>query len=890
MLSAVEELFKRTIRERYVVGPVIGEGGMATVFRAEDVRHHRFVALKLLKPELGALLGAERFLSEIQVTANLQHPHLLPLFDSGEADGMLFYVMPLVEGESLRARLDREKQLPVAEAVRIAIAVAGALDYAHRHGVVHRDLKPENILLHDGEPLVADFGIALAVTRAGGERLTGTGITLGTPQYMSPEQASAERTIDGRADIYTLGVVLYEMLAGEPPHTGSTMQAVIARVLTEEPRSVRATRASIPQRVADALERALAKLPADRFDTAHQFAEALSAGAADIVSGAHAPHASSTADARRRSPMLLAATALAIMALSVAGTRLWWSRDAAGGAVVARLVVKALPDAVEPASISADGRYLVYIGMSQGKRMIFVRPIDDFKAQSITGTEDAVHPFVSPDGRWIGYFATDDKLRKVLLQSGTPTLVAPAFRLGIGSWGGGSDPVIVTDMARIGALSWVHASGGEMHPLTALDTSRHETSHFAPLVLPDGRSVVFCVESEGRGNLSKIDELAIVTVSDIEHGAAKHVPLGIKGHFAIGVVDGWLVYVGEDEKSLMAARLDVGRRRVDGAPVLVMEDSGGVVDGHLSRNGTLVYSHRSTTDNAVMLVDATSGVPKPLLESMDHGDYMNPRLSPDRRRLLVQGTTPQGDVIWMYDMTTHTSTRMTSAGTASSPAWTSDGNAILYVSTSASGNSMMWRRADESAPAVTLFREPELMGATTTTPDGRTLVFQRELRHVWSIWQWETSGGHRMLPVVDDRFDNYMPALSPDGHWLAYVSTASGAHEIYVRPWPGNGQPAQVSERGGTEPVWSVDGRRLFYRNGNEMLAATLDAGPALSIRARTPLFSRTFDGSMAHANFVPLDDGHFIMIGAAAGAEPDMVVVINWLSELRRRLGVPAT
>src|SRR5437868_4319505 len=211
-----------TLAGRYAIEREIGAGGMATVYLARDLRHDRHVALKVLNPELGAVLGVERFLSEIKVTANLQHPHLLPLFDSGEAGGLLFYVMPYVEGESLRARLTREKQLPIDDAVRIAVAVADALDYAHSHGVIHRDLKPENILLQHGQPVVADFGIALAVTKAGGERVTQTGLSLGTPLYMSPEQATGDRIIDGRSDIYSLGAMLHEMLTGDPPLTAST--------------------------------------------------------------------------------------------------------------------------------------------------------------------------------------------------------------------------------------------------------------------------------------------------------------------------------------------------------------------------------------------------------------------------------------------------------------------------------------------------------------------------------------------------------------------------------------------------------------------------------------------------------------------------------------------
>ena len=263
------------LADRYRIEREVGAGGMATVYLAQDLRHDRKVALKVLRPELSAVIGAERFLAEIKLTANLQHPHILPLFDSGEADGCLFYVMPFVEGESLRDRLNREKQLPVADAVRIATEVASALDYAHRHRVVHRDIKPENILLHDGQALVADFGIALAASKASGSRMTETGMSLGTPHYMRPEQAMGEREITARSDVYALGAVLYEMLTGEPPFTGSTAQAIVARVLTESPRPILPQRHTIPPHVEAAVLTALEKLPADRFGTAAEFAEAL---------------------------------------------------------------------------------------------------------------------------------------------------------------------------------------------------------------------------------------------------------------------------------------------------------------------------------------------------------------------------------------------------------------------------------------------------------------------------------------------------------------------------------------------------------------------------------------------------------------------------------------
>jgi len=266
----------------YTIERELGSGGMATVYLAHDKKHDRKVAIKILHAELAAVLGAERFLQEIKLTANLQHPHILGLIDSGLIDddadelrGRPYYVMPFVEGEALRQRLDKEQQLPVSDSVRIATEVASALDYAHRHGVIHRDIKPENILLHDGSAIVADFGIALAVTQAGGARITQTGLSLGTPGYMSPEQAMGERTITARSDIYSLRAVTYEMLSGEPPFTGPTVQAVVARIMTEEPRPLTSQRRSVPPHVEAAVSRALQKVPADRFASAHEFADAL---------------------------------------------------------------------------------------------------------------------------------------------------------------------------------------------------------------------------------------------------------------------------------------------------------------------------------------------------------------------------------------------------------------------------------------------------------------------------------------------------------------------------------------------------------------------------------------------------------------------------------------
>jgi serine/threonine-protein kinase len=323
---------RAALEGRYRLDRELGAGGMATVYLAHDLKHERDVAIKVLKPELGAVLGVERFLSEIRVTANLQHPNLLPLFDSGEAEGLLYYVMPFVDGETLRARLIAEQQLAVAETIRLVSLLAGALDFAHSRGVVHRDLKPENILLQAGQPVIADFGIALAVSQAGGERVTETGLSLGTPHYMSPEQAAGTHTVDARADQYALGAIAYELLMGEPPHTGATTPIIVARLMTEAPRAIRAARPAVPAGVEAAILRALEKAPADRFATCGAFAEALVKGASEAdsapVAKGHEPRLLPKPASKRLLPF---AALLTLAAVIVVGITLRKRSDGSAG-------------------------------------------------------------------------------------------------------------------------------------------------------------------------------------------------------------------------------------------------------------------------------------------------------------------------------------------------------------------------------------------------------------------------------------------------------------------------------------------------------------------------------------------------------------------------------
>ena len=412
-MAEITERLTAAIADRYRIERELGEGGMATVYLAQDVKHDRKVALKVLRPELAAVIGAERFLQEIKVTANLQHPHILPLHDSGEAHTFLYYVMPFVEGETLRERLQREKQLAIEEAIEISRNVASALDYAHRQGVIHRDIKPENILLHDGQALVADFGIAIAVSAAGGTRLTETGLSIGTPQYMSPEQAMGDRELDARSDVYSLGAMLYEMLAGDPPYTGSTAQAIVAKVITEKAPPVTAHRDTVPPHVAASLQKALNKLPADRFHTAAEFAEALiNPQSISLTAGDAATLGQATVAPSRPLAKMTALVWPALTAVLV-GLALWgWLRPQPPPQVGRFRVT--LPDDQAlvstfgvPLALSPDGSRFVYTGQGpDGIRVLFLRPVDQLEATVIPGTASALAPAFAPDGRSLAYTDT----------------------------------------------------------------------------------------------------------------------------------------------------------------------------------------------------------------------------------------------------------------------------------------------------------------------------------------------------------------------------------------------------------------------------------------------------------------------------------------------------
>ena len=866
---------------RYIIDREIGAGGMATVYLARDARHNRQVALKLLKPELGVVLGAERFLAEIQVTANLQHPNLLPLFDSGEADGLLFYVMPFVEGETLRARLDREKQLPVEDALRIATGIGGALAYAHSQGVIHRDLKPENILMHAGQPVIADFGIALAVSNAGGARITQTGLSLGTPMYMSPEQATGDRAIDGRTDMYSLAAMLYEMLTGDPPHTASTSQGIIAKVLTDRPRSVRSLRPSVPVHVEEALDRALEKLPADRWTNVQEFVDALRGRG---ITGAStrltlAPQGLENRRPRHRDPVVVALALMAMLGVVTAAVMGRRGREPLAMTPV-RFVLT--PDTVAPPIFngtwsvvpSPDAKSVLYTAAENGTPRLWVRRLDQLAARAIPGTERASQPLFSPDGKWVAFLA-DGKLRKVSLDGGAPVTLADAGANNGADWVT-EDAIVLGSEGRFRGLSRLSAAGGAFQEFTNPDTAKGEMAHLWPVSLADGNTILFTIY-DGKSKVGS--HIGITTLKD-----GKVTDLGVVGIAPVGVFAEHLVYV-QSDGTVMSVPIDVKGRRVigSGMPVLdsipVCPGCNGDAAIHASRSGSLAYMRGSTLSRMVWVDRA--GNAKNIIN--EWAGYASPRISPDGTRIAVEISKGLSDV-WVLTVANGTLSRLTSGGSNGAPEWSRDGQSIYYISERSGSKATILRQTADGGgkPEQIAFG---VVSSLTLNPDGKSLIFTT-FGSTLDLMLKTLGDSSKPRPFLATSDHESSPRFSPDGRWVAYVSTETGVDEVYVRPFVGDGGRVQISSGGGNEPLWSPDGKRIYYRSGRRMRFANVAATTGISVIARDSLFADPFArGSGTTVFDVARDESRFLML-RSNDEKMQVIIVANWIEELKARTG----
>jgi serine/threonine-protein kinase len=857
------ERLAASLSDRYRIERELGAGGMATVYLAQDLKHDRRVAVKVLKPELAAVLGAERFVVEIKTTAALQHPHILPLFDSGTADGFLYYVMPYIDGETLRSKLDRETQLSIDEAVRITTQIADALDYAHRRGVIHRDIKPENILLHDGRPVVADFGIALALSAAAGGRMTETGLSLGTPHYMSPEQATAEKDLTNRSDIYSLASVLYEMLAGQPPHLGGSAQQIIMKIVTEEVAPVTKLRKSVPPNVAAALTTALEKLPADRFESARAFAEAL---ASPGYATARMMPAAAARGGRAwiRDPRTIAVMASATVALIA----LVWlvARPAVGSGP--REYDVALPDSA-PADmrykanfvVAPGGAFVIYERGSRGDSELWYRSLLDATVRRIEGTEGAFFPTISPEGT-----------RLAFIRQGSAENTVEVMSVG------GSVSTVIARSRAPNSLEWqtdgrILLTEGDGQRARSLDSGGGSSTDVPirycinPSPLPDPTTIL-C----GGGG----DKLASWS-SLVDSGAGGNFRTnGPDSSFAFGadfrVIDGrYLVWVSSDG-DLLAATVDVAARRV-GRPVRMVTGLGrdaytGSGSYTVSETGTLVYANG--INGAVGHLVRTDGRTWDTLP-VGREAFLQFAVSPDGGRLAAVVERTDGQELRLYDLSSGEHIVWIRRPKLTQPVWSASGDRLV-VSTP---DSVFAGPPDATRPPEVLFTSPMYFEAFSWLRDGRL---------IGTAWNG--------LLVVAARLDRRPPSFdtlatfaaigrfSPDGRLLAY--DAADFRALWIEPVPQTGQ--RYAAGIGNYPQWLTASEFVASTNESQFERIRVDASVQPPRITRRHWFDAPRFVSIAAGGFGLTPDGQ-VVYKQGAEIEPAryLRVVPHWVERMKR-------
>jgi Tol biopolymer transport system component len=872
-VSQIPEQLNIALENRYRIERELGAGGMATVWLAHDERHGRRVALKVLRPELAAVIGAERFLNEIRTTANLQHPHILPLHDSGTVDGTVFYVMPFVEGESLRDRLNREKQLPVEDAIRITREVASALDYAHRRNVIHRDIKPENILLHDGAAMVADFGIALAVSSAGGAtRMTETGMSLGTPHYMSPEQAMGERDLTARSDVYALGCVLYEMLVGEPPFTGPTPQAIVARVLTDAPRSLRVQRQTIPAHVEAAVHRALQKLPADRFGSAAELSTAL--GDASFRSEAVSVSVGAVPGDRR---WKTAAYALAAVGVALGVVAAWgWLRPV--DRPTSWTFISHGPGAegtfrFGDFAIAPDGESYVYAGPDEGgTTQLWMKRRSELHAMPVRGTRGAFYPFFSPNGQWLAFYS-GDRVMKMPASGGAPAPIATGAM--IARWAAWlPNDKIVLGSAGYG-FAIVDAGGGPVESLFSVRQSMGAYGAATPVALPGARGdfvFAMCTPNCAARQMWVYDA-----------SAADGRPL-LEDAYPIAFAEGHLLY--GFSGALFAAPFNLDRLEFTGTGIPVLDN---VLLAQLSATGSLLYTQGSVGGFARVELVTRDGIGT-AIDTSWAGNFAHVSVSPDGRRVAVDQTEGDQQSILIREIEGGTVSRLPNAGRINMrPVWHPDGTRIAWTSPQDSTSRILVRRADGVGAESQLISNA-LAWEAEWSPDAEWVVYRRYGdRDADDLYAVRTRGDTTPIPIATSPFYERAATISRDGRYVAYVSNESGRDEVYVRPFPDvEAGRWVVSVGGGTEPRWSPLGNELFYIGADDVVQAVpVTLGARFTHAAPRSLFSASaFNREVNSRAYDVMPDGkRFVMLRNAPATYGAPILVENWVAEFRRKL-----
>ncbi len=894
----------------YQVIEKLGAGGMGEVYRAHDTTLDRQVAIKIL-PDIfsGDPERLARFEREAKVLASLNHPNIAAIYGLEQADGKRFLVMELVEGETLAQRISKGA-LPIAEALPIAQQIAEALEAAHEQGIIHRDLKPANIKVRDdGTVKVLDFGLAKALepTAASSAEMsnsptlsvaaTGAGMILGTAAYMSPEQAVG-KAADKRSDLWAFGVVLFEMLTGRQLFTGETVSHILAEVLKTEP-DWTALPSETPMAIQRLLRRCLEKDRKQRLD---------SAAAARIEIKECIAQPAEVITSPRRFPFIwTAAAAVALLAGFIADRMLTEHSQPPPPAPVVISTIDLEPghwlagmqralEMQHPSrtamAISSDGSFVVYSAIAenpgpQAKSQLYLRRMDQSTAKPISGTEGGINPFLSPDNRWVGFWA-DGKLKKIPIEGGILTTLCDTSPYLYGASWGPSNSILFADGQAAG-LSMVSAEGGKPEILTKPDPKQEESSHRLPFWLPNGKAVLFTVMRHGHDPKPWI---ALLRLDSHEWHAllqdaadARYVPTGHILFLRQGM--------------LMAVRFDLATLEVIGKPVGVMEN---VIQGFsigawyhtgagqfsISDTGTLIYAPGGIVPdakNSLVWVDQ-KGIEQAVADL--EFPFDNPRLSPDGQRI-AHNAAGKETQIWVYDIARGTNSQLTREGYANCPIWALDGKRLLFSWVKSVASNIFWQPYDGSLPIERLTTSEYAQSSGSLSPDGKTVaIVEYRPGTTESDIAMLDLGTRHVATFLNSQFNEQYPEFSPDGRWIAYASDESMRIEVYVQDFPGRNRKIQVSSEGGNSPLWARNGKQLFYRWQDQFWVVDVQTGLSFSASKPRLLFEKSGyrATSPIRSYDLSLDSQRFLMVKLEE-RKPTPVTKItlvqNWFEELKR-------
>lgn len=863
----------------YKILDKLGEGGMGIVYKADDTKLKRTVALKFLPPHaLGSEEEKIRFFHEALAAASLSHPNICTIHEIDDTHEQTFIVMEHIKGESLKEKIARGP-LKLKEVIHVGIQAAEGLNEAHKKTMIHRDIKSANIMVTDNNQVkIMDFGLAKLPGRT---QLTKTGSTVGTLSYMSPEQFSGEN-VDYRSDIWSLGVVLYEMICGQLPFRGDYEQAVIYNIMNENPQSLMALRTGVPKELERIVNKMLAKDPDDRYQHIDELPVDLKAVDLSPVSTSQISRRAISGNVmqkpevkQKRKHWIMNIPLLIITAVvfSIAG----WLLKPQQEKPVIKFTHSLLPGDIlsnDGLAISPDGTKIVYGATIAGVTKLYLRKIDQIEATPIDNTEDAFGPFVSPDSRELIFFA-DNKLKKVLIDGGPVHTLCDVLLYYRGGTMG-EDGAIIFACDGFGLLQ-IPASGGLPKVILGPDSGKSNTYYRHPEILPGSKAVLYTVW-EG----DSYDE-ANIAVHSLETGKSETLITGgtqpfysPTGHILFG-----------RSGRYWAVPFDAKRLKIVGPEVPVYEGISihptGGAEFRVSTNGALVYIPSAVTgDQRTLVLVDRHGVETPLTDI--RRSYNHPRFSPNGERVAYN----INEKIWIHDVVRNMQTPLTSVGSFNRfPSWTPDNKKVTFQSYRSGFYNIYWKRADGIGEAELVISGENIQAGGTWSDDGTLFAFYEihpsTQRDIWVY----TTRDSTATPFLNTPDDESTPAISPNGKWIAYTSDRTGQHEIYIAPYPSPGREERVSTQGGDQAVWAPDGRELFYREGDKMMAVSVETQPSLKLGIPELLFEKPyiFDSRNTQYDIHP-DGNRFLMIKSDESTSNKINIVLNWFEVLKNKMG----